>query len=589
MVQLMKSNKIQAGTTEAPSSIGSKVSPVKLEIVEDPLEEQYGPFNKRSKTSRSLQQWGAGANAFPVPPSQFNPLDEPSPLGLSLRKSPSLLDLIQMKLSQGTASSTPGAKESEKPSSGVKKEGKGAGASSSIDKLKASNFPASVLRIGSWEYTARYEGELVAKCYFAKHKLVWEILEGGLKSKIEIQWSDIMGLKATVPEDGPGLLNVVLARPPLFFRETNPQPRKHTLWQATTDFTNGQASIHKQHYLQCPQGMLNKHFEKLIQCDMRLNFLSRQPEIALDSPYFEHRASVFEELDESKDQELNPVQNGQGSSASGLQNLASPSAGHSSSLDLDRGDHTGTTSEHMSREAPSPSSVMDTHAIEGRGNFESVDSRAPRNWDQIKVPGMTQSMSMSDLMCHLGNCISEQMNSGNASLAADAEESREILSDIAQYLLSDTQLTTAADEKRLMARVDSLCCLLQKDPTSSQNLQTIGEESNKESENGDDEKRLMARVNSLCCLLQKDPTPSQNLQMTGQGSNGDTDNGDKMFQLNQRSGTMTEASLKEASSSKQSMGMSRKDSFGELLLHLPRIASLPKFLFHISEEHGDLP
>ncbi|CAN1223803.1 hypothetical protein LINGRAPRIM_LOCUS812 [Linum grandiflorum] len=399
-----------------------------------------------------------------------------------------------MKLSQGTASSTPGAKES---------------ASSSIDKLKASNFPASVLRIGSWEYTARYEGELVAKCYFAKHKLVWEILEGGLKSKIEIQWSDIMGLKATVPEDGPGLLNVVLARPPLFFRETNPQPRKHTLWQATTDFTNGQASIHKQHYLQCPQGMLNKHFEKLIQCDMRLNFLSRQPEIALDSPYFEHRASVFEELDESKDQELNPVQNGQGSSASGLQNLASPSAGHSSSLDLD---------------------IMDTHAIEGRGNFESVDSRAPRNWDQIKVPGMTQSMSMSDLMCHLGNCISEQMNSGNASLAADAEESREILSDIAQYLLSDTQLTTAADEKRLMARVDSLCCLLQKDPTSSQNLQTIGEESNKESENGDDEK-----------------------------------------------------------SSKQSMGMSRKDSFGELLLHLPRIASLPKFLFHISEEHGDLP
>ena len=30
--------------------------------------------------------------------------------------------------------------------------------------------------------------------------------------------------------------------------------------------------------------------------------------------------------------------------------------------------------------------------------------------------------------------------------------------------------------------------------------------------------------------------------------------------------------------------MSRKDSFGDLLLHLPRIASLPKFLFGISEE-----
>lgn len=113
----------------------------------------------------------------------------------------------------------------------------------------------------------------MAKCYFAKHKLVWEVLEGGLKSKIEIQWSDIMALKAHCPDDGHSTLNVVvnicyspsspsfvhglcfsfgmvhfvvqLARQPLFFRETNPQPRKHTLWQATSDFTDGQASIHR--------------------------------------------------------------------------------------------------------------------------------------------------------------------------------------------------------------------------------------------------------------------------------------------------------------------------------------------------------
>ncbi|KAD2806135.1 hypothetical protein E3N88_39512 [Mikania micrantha] len=46
-------------------------------------------------------------------------------------------------------------------------------------------------------------GDLVAKCYFAKHKLVWEDLDGGLKKKIEIQWSDIISLKATYPDDGP--------------------------------------------------------------------------------------------------------------------------------------------------------------------------------------------------------------------------------------------------------------------------------------------------------------------------------------------------------------------------------------------------
>lgn len=50
----------------------------------------------------------------------------------------------------------------------------------------------------------------MAKCYFAKHKLVWEVLEGGLKSKIEIQWSDIMALKANCPDDGPGTLTVVV-------------------------------------------------------------------------------------------------------------------------------------------------------------------------------------------------------------------------------------------------------------------------------------------------------------------------------------------------------------------------------------------
>lgn len=68
----------------------------------------------------------------------------------------------------------------------------------------------------SWQYKSRYEGDLVAKCYYAKHKLVWEILEGGLKSKIEIQWSDIMALKANCPDDGPATLNVVVLTPSLF-------------------------------------------------------------------------------------------------------------------------------------------------------------------------------------------------------------------------------------------------------------------------------------------------------------------------------------------------------------------------------------
>lgn len=95
------------------------------------------------------QLWGAGANAFPVPPSQYNPLDEPSPLGLRLRKSPSLLDLIQMKLSQGTCNLA--TTQSDNLVHETNKDAKSNASSGTTDKMKASNFPASFLRIGRWE------------------------------------------------------------------------------------------------------------------------------------------------------------------------------------------------------------------------------------------------------------------------------------------------------------------------------------------------------------------------------------------------------------------------------------------------------
>ena len=62
-----------------------------------------------------------------------------------------MLDLIQMRLTQGNNASAHGTQETEKQNLGVKKESKSAAVSGSIDKLKASNFPASILRIGSWE------------------------------------------------------------------------------------------------------------------------------------------------------------------------------------------------------------------------------------------------------------------------------------------------------------------------------------------------------------------------------------------------------------------------------------------------------
>eukprot|EP01018_Ginkgo_biloba_P008675 Gb_07619 [translate_table: standard] len=67
-------------------------------------------------------------------------------------------------------------------------ERKDVAAQTSADKLKASNFPASILKIGTWELA-----------FFAKRKLVWEVLDYGLKSQIDFEWLDITALKASGP------------------------------------------------------------------------------------------------------------------------------------------------------------------------------------------------------------------------------------------------------------------------------------------------------------------------------------------------------------------------------------------------------
>ncbi|KAL6978297.1 hypothetical protein U1Q18_019966 [Sarracenia purpurea var. burkii] len=209
-----------------------------------------------------------------------------SPLGLTLSKTPSFINLIEMKLNQAMSKSSPIGKHQSKNMDVFVPQ-------PMSEKLKASNFLVLSLRIGSWERISKHEGDLVTKCYYAKRKIVWEVLDGGLKNKIEIQWSDIEAIRATTYEDEPGILEIQLKQPPLFFRETNPQPRKHTLWQQTSDFTGGQAPICRRHYVEFPPGTLDKHYDKLLQCDGRLADLSRKPFPRLESPYFYGISNVY--------------------------------------------------------------------------------------------------------------------------------------------------------------------------------------------------------------------------------------------------------------------------------------------------------
>ncbi|KAL3535162.1 hypothetical protein ACH5RR_003623 [Cinchona calisaya] len=519
---------------ETVSFVAANDLSVKLESAASAAEEEdYGHLSKRSRLSPStsssppFSQWRAGSE-FSATPSQYNPLDEPSPLGLRLRKSPSLLDLIQMRLSQNNASPI-AAVPSGNTSTAKKKDAKDTATSITTDKMKASNFTASCLRIGCWEFVSRHEGDLVAKCYFAKHKLVWEVLEAGLKSKIEIQWSDIMALKASCPDNGPGTLTVVLARQPLFFTETSPQPRKHTLWQATSDFTDGQASIHRQHILHCPPGMLNKHFEKLIQCDTRLNMLSQQPEIVMDTPYFDAQASAVEHPDDFRCSQLR---------VGGVSPVASPSMSELSSLNFDPWEDTAAASS--CKETSSPSS--------GNGICEQSDSQGLKDSEQLKVSGLRPSMSMTDLVSHIGNHISEQVTSGSIP-SEKALECRNILENIAQILLSDTQNVAASDEK-LLKKVNSLCCLLQ-DPAGASSTQVEVENLLEGPLTGRD-----AELNFPC---------------------------DFMYEMKAHDDVVSSVDPKDMLGSKQTPTIPRRDSLGDLLLHLPHIASFPKFLFDIAE------
>lgn len=542
--------------TETAAPVGVRV-PVKIEEVEEAGEDGRGGEGKRIKMSLVPgvvdHQLNTGRDLFPVSPAQYNPLDEPSPLGLRLRKSPSLLELIQIRLSPGSSSklgSQPNDDANLKEKSATK------GSSNNADKLKAANFPASILKIGDWEYASKHEGDLVGKCYFAKHKLVWEILEGGLKSKIEIQWSDIMGLKANISEDGPATLTVVLARQPLFFRETNPQPRKHTLWQATADFTDGNASLHRQHFLQVPHGLLNKHFEKLIQCDARLNFLSRQPEIVLDSPYFDAHGPVFTHPDDAENLGLDPADYIRGPNITPFQDMtssmlpqASPMIGQASPMTLKQEEITSRQIENVLREAPSPSSVMDMRAMEAKGSVADCLKNS-KNWEQLIRQGLRPSMSMSDMVNHIGNCIWGQTSSQTAPITNEGTEARRVLEDIAQHLLGDSQST--ADEKFVMSRVNSLACLLQ-DNDPANGVKLTGERSFVESEGRQDP---LFFHNSEPAY-----SDSARLDRTVSGLDGP-----------------------DFSGFKPAPAMSRKDSFSDLLLSLPRIASLPRFLHDISED-----
>ncbi|KAL0375825.1 UNVERIFIED_CONTAM: Peptide chain release factor PrfB2, chloroplastic [Sesamum calycinum] len=183
-----------------------------------------------------------------------------SPIGLKL-KNTFLSKLLENRLSRPSREDNEGGSIRDRP----RRRTANVGPQPTSEKLKASNFPIKYIRIGNWERISEHEGHLVAKLYYAKKKMVWEILVRELKNKIEMQWSDISAIRVSMHDNEDGILQI----------------------QISSDFTQGQASIFRIHTIVFPPGVLNSHYEKLLSCDRRLLELSQQPFPSQESPYFD--------------------------------------------------------------------------------------------------------------------------------------------------------------------------------------------------------------------------------------------------------------------------------------------------------------
>ncbi|CAN0914082.1 hypothetical protein LINGRAHAP2_LOCUS28341 [Linum grandiflorum] len=118
---------------------------------------------------------------------------------------------------------------------------------------------------------------------------MWEMLEDGIKKKIEIPWELIIAIKTS----GLVHLDIELNAKPFFFEESNPEPRKHTLWKRTTDFTGGQALKCRRHRISFLPGLIQKLYQQILQSDKRLERISTKPFPSMVNPHFPHYSARF--------------------------------------------------------------------------------------------------------------------------------------------------------------------------------------------------------------------------------------------------------------------------------------------------------
>ncbi|KAJ9185996.1 hypothetical protein P3X46_005556 [Hevea brasiliensis] len=376
------------------------------------------------------------------------------PFGLKLNFTPSFIDSVGKNLNHSTSAAKAYRHRSKVDDFGSQQ---------FSDKMKANNFSISLIIIGNWERKSKHEGDLVGKCYYAKKKLVWEFLERGLKSKIEIQWNDIIAMRVLTQEKQPGTLEIELNQPPTFHEETDPQPRKHTIWRLTSDFTRRQASICRRHYVMFPPGSLDTTYEKLVQCDRRFYELCQKPFPSLQSPYFE--PNIFSFTNSSMDYPMDrPNVN------PGLQfNFGIPSP----LVAIQHVESYEQAPQPSFKERPSPNSVVDhvRFEIPRMAFWEQGISNNLAAADTFS-PSILPFNQVDPTVSFQGNPLTYYGQGGDPN-----NHVNKMLTNLVDHLLGDTKVE-GYDEMYHMARVESLNALV--NLSQEENLATASEDSSQQ-------------------------------------------------------------------------------------------------------------
>lgn len=237
--------------------------------------------------------------------------------------------------------------------------------------------------------------------------------------------------------------------------------------------------------MRCSSSLLSRNFEKLIQCDQRLNELSQQPIIISDSPFIGTLSSIFGNPNES----------------------AGPSS-------------------------------MFAHHVSPYDASSVVQRNGVKNHQPLNL-----GAAASDVQA---NIVAQEQKNLNVCNHASPEVRKEFL-EIAESLLCDTPAPPSADEKYLLARVDSLSNLIEKGTAPS----TVSvPERNDTIAAGEVGYDAFDEELGFCFEDKEQWAPAGRTVDGGTGPSA----------------------------------ISRQDSLSDLLENIPRIPSMSEFLFDIAED-----